>query len=133
QLDTSGYDFVITQTARPFTVSPGTQHIVRYHDMIPITQPDTMSRTMDIEWHHRSIRQCRDSFFVCNSEPTRENLVDVYPELSERAAAVPYMRSNAYWPAGSASQVRSSIPMRRSGASGVAPRRPLKKPPRYLM
>jgi glycosyltransferase involved in cell wall biosynthesis len=133
QLDTSNYDFVITQTARPFNVSPGTQHIVRYHDMIPITQPDTMLRTMDIEWHHRSIRQCRDSFFICNSEPTRENLVDVYPELMDRAATVPYMLSNEYWPDGSASQVRSIIAMRRSLASGVGPRRPLKNTPRYLM
>ncbi len=133
RLDTRDYDFVITQTARPFTVSAGTQHIVRYHDMIPVTQPDTMPRPRDIAWHHRSIRQCRDSFFICNSEPTRENLVDVYPELMDRSATVPYMLSQEYWPDGVASQVRSIISMRRSNASGVAPRRALKKQPRYLM
>jgi glycosyltransferase involved in cell wall biosynthesis len=131
--DTRGYDFVIVETARPMRVSPGTRQIVRYHDMIPVLQPDTTPLARDIKWHHKAIRQSRSSFFVCNSDPTREHLTSVYPELGEQSTTIPYMISDAYRPQENPGQIRSIIDLRRSGASGAEPRKPLRKLPRYVM
>ncbi len=133
KLDTQGFDFFIVQTARPMRIPSGTKQLVRYHDMIPMIQPDTMPQLRDIRWHHNSIRQSPASIFVCNSEPTRENLVDVYPELRDRSATIPYMLSDAYRPEPNESLINSIIRTRRSTATGDAPRRPLKHTPRYIM
>lgn len=133
KLDTSAFDFFIVQTARPMRISPETQQLVRYHDMIPIIQADTTPYLRDICWHHNSIRQSTKHFFVCNSEPTRENLIDVYPELTDRSATIPYMLSDVYRPESNASFVSSIIRTRRSQATGVGPKRPLKRTPRYIM
>ncbi len=133
KIDTRGYDFVIVQTTRPMRVSPGTKHLVRYHDMIPMLQADTTCTMQDVRWHHHAIRQSTDSIFVCNSQPTQDNLVDVFPELQERSATVPYMLSDAYRPEANQAMINSIIRTRRSGATGAVPRRPLKKTPRYIM
>jgi glycosyltransferase involved in cell wall biosynthesis len=132
-IDTRGYDFLIVQTARAVRVSQGTSLIVRYHDMIPITQPDTTLHTQDIRWHHNSICQTLDSTYVCNSEPTRANLVQVYPQLAERSATVPYMVSSTYWPEANTAMLTSILDSRRSAATGVQSRRPLEATPRYIM
>lgn len=133
RMDTRDYDFLISQTARPMRLSPGTKQIVRYHDMIPVTQSDTTPHTRDIRWHHQSIRQSTGSIFVCNSDPTRDNLIDVYPELRDRSATVPYMLSDAYRHESNPAMVNSIIRTRRSGLTGANPRKPLKRTPRYLM
>ncbi len=137
KIDTRGYDFIIVQTARPMRVSPGTKHLVRYHDMIPMLQTDTTGRMQDVRAHFQSIRQSADSVFVCNSQPTQDNLVDVFPEFRDRSATVPYMLSDAYRPEDGdrpeASQISSIIRTRRSAATGAAPRKPLRKIPRYIM
>ena len=132
EVDTSGYDFVIVQTARPMKISPETRQLVRYHDMIPIMQADTTPFPRDIQWHHNSIRQSAGSFFVCNSEPTRANLVDVYPEYADHSATVPYMLSDAYRPEANPALINSIIRTRRSAATGAS-QRPLKRTPRYIM
>jgi glycosyltransferase involved in cell wall biosynthesis len=133
RLDTRDFDFFIVQTARTLRVSPNTKQIVRYHDMIPIMHADTMPRLHDIRWHHNSIQRSLGSYFVCNSEPTRQNLVDVFPELSQRSATIPYMLSDAYRPEVNEATINSIIRTRRSTATGSGPRRPLKRTPRYIM
>ena len=39
KLDTSGYDFFVQQQIDPISVSKETKHIVRLHDILPITHP----------------------------------------------------------------------------------------------
>jgi glycosyltransferase involved in cell wall biosynthesis len=133
QIDTHGFDFLIVQGPRPFRVSPGTRQIVRYHDMIPLQQPDTMANPWVIKGHHRAILQSLDSFFVCNSDPTRERLSDVYPRLREQSATIPYVLSDVYRPDPNPGQIASIVDVRRSKATGAHPRKPLTEVPRYLM
>jgi glycosyltransferase involved in cell wall biosynthesis len=134
KIDTRGYDFLIVQGPRPFRVSPGTRLIVRYHDMIPVSQPDTMSNPWVIKWHHRAIRQTLDAgFYVCTSEPTRDYLRGVYPEARPASTTIPCMLSNVYWPDRNLHVLRSIIAARRSAATGAHPRKPLNKIPRYIM
>lgn len=134
KLDTTGFDFLIVQGSRPFSVSPGTKKIVRYHDMIPVLQPDTRPHPQDIFWHHKAIRQSlADSFYACNSGPTQDDLVGVYPEFRERSATIPYMLSEMFYPDKRPEMLRSIIELRRSLATGVVPARRVKARPRYVM
>ncbi len=133
RLDTRGYDFLIVQTARPLRTSPGTRQIVRYHDTIPILQPDTTPHVRDIAWHHHSICQSPESVFVCNSEPTREKLIDVYPDIRRRSETIPYTLSDAFRPESSAAALNAIIGMRRSPSTEPERQRPLKRTPRYIM
>ena len=90
KLKTDGYDFAIFHDSRRIQVSPNTKKIIRYHDAIPVTQPDTVSPDFT-QIHLKALRYCaKDSFFVCNSEPVREDLVRLYPTLEKRSAAIPY-------------------------------------------
>jgi glycosyltransferase involved in cell wall biosynthesis len=136
KVDTRGYDFLIVQGARPFRTSPGTRQIVRYHDMIPVLQPDTMVDPSDIRWHQGAIRQNLGSaFYVCNSEPTRTDLTNVFPELVERSTTIPYMLSEVYKPEADMGRhaVRSIVDIRRSRVTGAHPTSALKPGFRYLM
>jgi hypothetical protein len=133
KLDTRGYDFLIVQCSRPFRISPGTKQIVRHHDMIPMLQPDTRPNWMDIAWSHKSLRQSLSAHFVCNSGPTHDSLLDVYPQLHGRSSTVPYMLSESYYPEINHSRVGAVINNRRSPATGAKPRRPLKGVPRYVL
>lgn len=133
RLDTRGYDFLIVSGPRPFRTSPGTRHIVRYHDMIPVLDPDTMRNPWVIRWHHQAIRQCHSSTFVCNSEPTREALVSTYPRLAGQSETVPYTLSDLYRPEANLRLVGSILKMRRSAATGVEPVRSPGRNPRYLI
>lgn len=90
KLPTEGYDFVVFHDSRRIQVSPRSQKLIRYHDPIPITQPDTMDRWYSA-LHLRALRDCAtDSFYVCNSEPVREELARLEPRLEKRSIAIPY-------------------------------------------
>ncbi len=129
-IDTRGYDFLVVQGPRPLRVSPGTRHVTRYHDMIPVLEPDTMKHPWAIRWHQRAISQSEQSVFVCNSEPTRSDLVDVFPELESRSTTIPYTRSDVFRRSESASMALSVLSQRRSPATSQPAARSL---PRYLM
>lgn len=133
KLDTRGFDYFIVQGARPFRVSPGTRQLVRYHDMIPMVQPDTMKNPLVIRWHNNAIRQCRDAWFVCSSEPTRDELTTVYPGLREQSCTIPLILSDAYRPQHNPEQVRSILELRRSASTVSGPALPTEAQPRYLM
>ncbi len=117
-LDTRGYDFLMTQTLRPLRVSPGTRHIVRYHDMVPLLQPDSRPSLRDVRWHHTAIKNTPPSaFFLCNSDPTYENLTSVYPELRGRSATIPNTLSEYYWPQRDPDAIGSIIERRTLGGN----------------
>jgi hypothetical protein len=133
KLDTRGYDFLIVAGPRPFRASRGTRQIVRYHDMIPLLDPDTMRNPWVIHWHHRAIRQCHSSVFVCNSRPTQDKLAAIYPRLAEQCATIPYALSDAYYRDPNPGQVGSIVRMRRSQAAGAPPPDGAGRTPRYLI
>jgi glycosyltransferase involved in cell wall biosynthesis len=129
-IDTRGYDFLIVQGPRPLRTSPGTRHVTRYHDMIPVLEPDTMKHPWAIRWHQRAISQSTDSIFVCNSDPTRADLVGVFPELAGRSTTIPYARSDVFRRSQSKAMALSVLSQRRSPSTTQPAVRSL---PRYLM
>jgi glycosyltransferase involved in cell wall biosynthesis len=133
RLDTTGFDFLIVQGPRSFRTSPGTRLIVRYHDMIPVLEPDTMGNPLVITWHNRAIRENREGYFVCNSQPTCDDLRRIHPEVFDRSTTIPYMLSDVYRAEPNKDLLRSIIQARRSAASGPGPARPLSRNLRYIM
>lgn len=87
-LNTQGYDFALFPDVRPVTVSPGTKKIIRYHDSFGFLCPDFF-QTYHAMMHLNSLKACKqDSYFVCNSEPTRDTLVEIFPEVADKAFVV---------------------------------------------
>ncbi len=98
KMPTDAYDFAIFHDSRRIKVSPNTRKLIRYHDPIPVTQPDTVGRT-HTNLHIRALRYCaEDSFYVCNSEPVREELIRLEPQLENRSIAIPYRIEQAQTP-----------------------------------
>ncbi len=134
QLDTQGYDFLITQGPRPFRVSPGTRQIARFHDLIPLLHPDSRPSSLDIAWLHKAMQQGRkNAYFVCNSQPTCDELTTIYPDLAGQCETIPCMAADSYYPDTSSNVVRSIVEMRRSTATGERPARRPKPGMRYLL
>ena len=95
-LDTSQHDFAIFLEPMPVSVSSNTIKIVRYHDAIPVTEPDFSGSG----YSHGTINTLKicaeDSYFVCNSEPTREALLQIKPELESKTFMIPSAISSNY-------------------------------------
>jgi glycosyltransferase involved in cell wall biosynthesis len=144
-LDTKDYDFAIFQDSRPITLAPGTVKIYRYHDPIPVTDPDAFAEPGVIRYHFRAIEKCRrDGFYVCNSEITRKNLVHLFPMLEERSFTIPYALPSTVEPASQTIPISEIVRARFStasfGGNGAGPPREhvlerarLDRPFRYIM
>lgn len=90
KLDTRGYDFAIFEDARPVSVDRRTIKICRYHDAVPITQADTQSGPSWTKLHFLGVDLCReDSYWVCNSPGTKEELLSVFPVPDDRVFVIP--------------------------------------------
>jgi hypothetical protein len=89
--NTSSWDFYLSQTPFPGAVSKNTQLMVRFHDAVPIQFPTTIH---DPYKHNTEVYKAlksnvhRDSYFVCNSETTRKQLLRIFPELEDRSSVV---------------------------------------------
>ncbi len=96
QLNTTGYDFALFLEPAPIAVSPGTTKIVRYHDAIPITDPDFAGSLYSYGTINNLNSCAQDSWFVCNSEPTRTALLALKPELEKKSFVIPCAMSSNY-------------------------------------
>jgi glycosyltransferase involved in cell wall biosynthesis len=146
RLITDGFDFFVTSDPRPIRTSPGTMLILRYHDPIPLTHPDTMENPDAVRFHFLQIERSQTfGFFVCNSRATEEALVDIFPTLKSRATTIPYALPDAPPPPPRAIPVEEIIRTRLSSASlgdekqptlvlkSILKRASLDKPFRYIM
>jgi glycosyltransferase involved in cell wall biosynthesis len=146
RLKTDGFDFFVTSDPRPIRTSPGTTLILRYHDPIPLTHPDTMENPDAVRFHFLQIERSQPfGYFVCNSKATEEALVDIFPSLKSRATTIPYALPDAPPPPARAIPVEEIIRTRLSFASlgdekqpttlhkSILKRASLEKPFRYIM
>jgi glycosyltransferase involved in cell wall biosynthesis len=145
-LNTEGFDFLVASDPRPIRTSPGTTLILRYHDPIPLTHPDTMENPDAVRFHFLQIERSQPfGYFVCNSKATEEALIDIFPSLKSRATTIPYALPDAPPPPARAIPIEEIIRTRLSSASlgdekqpttlqkGILKRAALDKPFRYIM
>jgi glycosyltransferase involved in cell wall biosynthesis len=90
RLEVAGHAALWLPTPRPIAVPPGVTKVVRYHDSVPITDPDTVvSAHAPIE-HFHALQACSgDSIFVCNSPQSRASLAELLPGAENRSVVVP--------------------------------------------
>lgn len=90
RLDTRGYDFLVTSEPRPLHISPGTRHIARFHDAIPITDADMFDNVDVVNTAFNMVRRSSpNAVFSCVSEPSEEALLRIFPQLRGRTVTIP--------------------------------------------
>jgi glycosyltransferase involved in cell wall biosynthesis len=100
RLDTSQFDFMVSETPYPATVSSNTKLIVRYHDAIPILMPHTISKgNWHQTFHYHALRHNVSSgaWFACVSQATRNDLLSIFPRAEARTVVIPNMVSDEYF------------------------------------
>lgn len=99
RMDTSAYDFYLSQTPFPARISRGTQLVVRFHDAIPIFYPHTIHNA---RWHQfthyyplrSNLKQ--GAILVCNSENSRREALAMFPEAEAQTHVIPCMVSDEF-------------------------------------
>lgn len=115
RLRTEGFHAAVFHDSRPLVLAPETARVIRYHDAIPITHPDLLGDGEQTLTHYRLLKAAaRDSWFVCNSEATRRELVSIMPALADRSVTIPCAQSPARRPVAAAPNVRDVIRLRAS-------------------
>lgn len=89
-LKTEGFDFFVSQDSLSVKLSPGTRHVVRYHDGLPILAADTTPEGSP-RLHMGSLKNAvHDSLYVCNTPSALNDLSILQPRLAENAVVIPY-------------------------------------------
>lgn len=91
KIDTKGYDILIAQTPYPGRVDEKTRLIIRYHDAVPLLMPHTInSKEFHLSSHYHALKNNVEAgaHFVCNSEATRKDLLNLFPEVKSRSQVI---------------------------------------------
>jgi len=101
KLDSRGFDVVIAHAAFPCRLSKETQLIIRHQDAIQFTHPDYNPNRRDffITYYlplRYNVKRAK-AIFVCNSEPTREDFVRLFPEAEARSFTIPCVISDSFY------------------------------------
>jgi glycosyltransferase involved in cell wall biosynthesis len=122
RFDTRAFDFALFHEARAIRLSPSTCKLIRHYDMIPVVRPDIVTTDHHIKAHMRAILSCRnDSIFVCISEAAREDLLQIFPELTERCVTIPCTLAEGYFAARLPSWLPQIVRSRRCSAAAKHP------------
>lgn len=100
KLDTKGVDIFVAQTPYPGRVDQGTTLVVRYHDALPVFMPHAfanMSRHQATHFHALQSNVKSGAYFACVSEATRQDLLKIFPEVSDRAVTIHNMVSSNFF------------------------------------
>lgn len=95
-LNTENHHIALFYEPLPISISPKTTKIVRFHDAIPMTEPDFAGSLYSFGKLNNLKTCARDSYFICNSQPTLDHLLQLYPELEKKAYIVPSVIASNY-------------------------------------
>lgn len=118
KLNTSDFDVMISQTPWPAEISKNTKLIIRYHDAIPIYYPHTIHSAFRHNFTHYFPLKSnlkKGAVVVCNSENSKSEVLNMFPEYEEKVQVIPCAVSENYYKTASVSReqivdvVRSSI------------------------
>lgn len=95
RLDTTDYDFFITQYWNTFEISDNTALIIRAYDAVPIIDLDTVTSKPNY-FAHLMKRNSDKAYFVCDSLPVEGKLIKLLPQIAGRTFVVPCAVSDFY-------------------------------------
>lgn len=133
-LDVPGFDVAVFCDARPFRLPPGTQPVVRYHDAIPLTAPDTVVNWRSGLGHQRMVQHSDPrTWFVCNSPATAQDLLLADPTRERRTSVIPCALSPVQDAPNIAlaSVIAARRTFRSMGGKSASP--PIEDKPRYVL
>ena len=122
RLDMKGgrWDIHIAHTPCPYALRGG-RLMVRYHDAIPMLWPHTISHAFEhARGHYRMLagNVADGAWFVCTSDPVRDDLLRIFPSAERRTFTIPTMSSPVFRPdVRSAMEIRSIINRGRAAAA----------------
>lgn len=99
-LDTCDIDIFIGQTPYPARINSGTSMIIRYHDAIPVFMPHTIpekSKHQATHFYALMSNVNAGAWFACVSESTRQDLLKLFPTISDKAVTIHNIVSDAYF------------------------------------
>lgn len=111
-LDTRGFDIFIAQTPYPGRVDASTALVIRYHDALPILMPNLFankSRHQATHYHALLSNVRNGAYFACVSEATRADLLQIFPELGDRAVTIPNIVSHHFYDEESSLSLASGV------------------------
>jgi glycosyltransferase involved in cell wall biosynthesis len=94
-------DVFIAQTPFPGELINNTKLVIRYHDAVPIFLPHTISNMVKHQANHFEALKANveaGAYFACVSETTLSVLLEIFPELAERAVTIENMVSHHFFP-----------------------------------
>lgn len=97
--DTAEYDVIVTQNPFPGCFSKKTQHIIRYHDAMPIFYPHTIRNARVNQSNHYwglKFNLKHGAKVVCNSENSRNQLLSIFPGHEDRVMVIPCVVARSY-------------------------------------
>ena len=116
-----GWDIHLAHTPCPYRLRGG-RLVVRYHDAIPLLWPHTISHAVEhARGHFRMLRAnvADGAWFVCTSEPVREDLLRIFPSAERRTVIIPTMSSAVLRPdIRPPDEIRSIVGRGRAAAAG---------------
>jgi glycosyltransferase involved in cell wall biosynthesis len=98
-VDTSDFDYFLTQTPFPGRVKPTTTMVVRYHDAVPVLMPHTIhDKAFHQASHFHALKDnvAQGAWFSCISEATRADLLRIFPAAESRTSVIHNMVSDEY-------------------------------------
>lgn len=115
-----GWDIHIAHTPCPYALRGG-RLVVRYHDAIPMLWPHTISHAIEhARGHYRMLagNVADGAWFVCTSDPVRDDLLRIFPSVEKRTFTIPTMSSPVFRPdVRPAAEIRLIINRGRSAAA----------------
>jgi len=124
RLNTAGWNVFFAATVSPYRVTPGTQFMVRYYDALPLLSPHTIGEPWPhTNSHARMLKRNMDqgAHFYCDSEPVREDVLQLFPGSERRVHTIPALIAPEYRPdVRSDNELRTILRRRASTATAPA-------------
>lgn len=96
----AGWDVHLAHTPCPYKLNGG-KLVVRYHDAIPLLWPHTISHAgAHARGHFRMLQAnvAEGAWFVCTSDPVRDDLLRLFPQAEARTTVIPTMSAGTFAP-----------------------------------
>lgn len=136
QVRTTGWDVFLAGPVSPYRVAPGTSMIIRYYDALPLLSPHTIGEPWPHAMSHGRMlqRNMQDgAFFVCDSEPVRDDVLRLFPKAERRVGTIPAAIAPGYKPDPRPASEVATILHRRANEQTMGRLAPGTPVPRYFL
>jgi glycosyltransferase involved in cell wall biosynthesis len=123
RIETHGWDLFFAASVSPYRISPGTSMMVRYYDALPLLSPHTIGEPwMHALGHARMLQRNMEqgASFYCDSEPVRDDLLQLFPQAEGRVHTIPVTVATGYYPDSRSAQALRDILIRRRSPDTAA-------------